>query len=108
VFGERVDMVERRLQQGDAIGKRKARIYWPSSPPHHALEFLHLMEPPCDHHDLWFEPESTSYRKIVGYPHLNQCFNSLEILNMSGSNVLGKFLPFLLHTPKLKSLGQWL
>ena len=26
-----------------------------------------------------------------------------------GSNVLGEFLPFLLlHTPRLKSLGQWL
>lgn len=63
----------------------------------------------CDHHDLWFEPESISYREIVGYPHLNQCVNSLEILNIGGSNVLGEFLPFLLlHTPKLKSLGQWL
>jgi len=63
----------------------------------------------CDHHDLWFEPESISYREVVGYPHLNQCVNSLEILNIGGSNVLGEFLPFLLlHTPKLKSLGQWL
>merc|ERR1719370_2812484 len=63
----------------------------------------------CDHHDLWFEPENIKYREIVGYPHLNQCVNSLEILNIGGSNVLGEFLPFLLlHTPKLKSLGQWL
>ena len=29
--------------------------------------------------------------------------------NLGGSNVLGEFLPFLLlHTPRLKSLGQWL
>ena len=28
---------------------------------------------------------------------------------VGGSNVLGEFLPFLLlHTPNLKSLGQWL
>ena len=34
---------------------------------------------------------------------------TLEILNIGGSNVLGEFIPFLLlHTPKLKSLGQWL
>ena len=45
----------------------------------------------------------------MGYPHLNECVNSLEILNIGGSNVLGEFIPFLfLHTPKLKSLGQWL
>ena len=50
-----------------------------------------------------------SYREIVGYPHLNECVSSLEILNIGGSNVLGEFIPFLLlHTPKLKSLGQWL
>ena len=49
------------------------------------------------------------YREIVGYPHLNSCVNTLEILNIGGSNVLGEFIPFLLlHTPKLKSLGQWL
>ena len=49
------------------------------------------------------------FREIVGYPHLNECVNSLEILNIGGSNVLGEFIPFLfLHTPKLKSLGQWL
>ena len=48
-------------------------------------------------------------REIVGYPHLNSCVNTLEILNIGGSNVLGEFIPFLLlHTPKLKSLGQWL
>ena len=48
-------------------------------------------------------------REIVGYPHLNACVNTLEILNIGGSNVLGEFIPFLLlHTPKLKSLGQWL
>ena len=46
-------------------------------------------------------------REIVGYPHLNACVN--EILNIGGSNVLVEFIPFLLlHTPKLKSLGQWL
>ena len=51
----------------------------------------------------------SSYREIVGYPHLNECVSSLEILNIGGSNVLGEFIPFLLlHTPKLKSLGQWL
>ena len=48
-------------------------------------------------------------REIVGYPHLNECVKTLEILNIGGSNVLGEFIPFLLlHTPKLKSLGQWL
>jgi len=58
---------------------------------------------------LWNEPDSISYREIVGYPHLNHCVHSLEILNIGGSNVLGEFIPFLLlHTPKLKSLGQWL
>ena len=58
---------------------------------------------------IWCEPDSISYREIVGYPHLNECVNSLEILNIGGSNVLGEFIPFLfLHTPKLKSLGQWL
>jgi len=58
---------------------------------------------------VWCEPDSISYREIVGYPHLNECVNSLEILNIGGSNVLGEFIPFLfLHTPKLKSLGQWL
>jgi len=63
----------------------------------------------CDHHDLWFEPDQISYREILSFPHLNECVNSLEILNIGGSNVLGEFLPFLLlHTPKLKSLGQWL
>jgi len=63
----------------------------------------------CDHHDLWFEPESIQYREIEKWPHLNECVNSLEILNIGGSNVLGEFLPFLLlHTPRLKSVGQWL
>lgn len=63
----------------------------------------------CDHHDLWFEPETINYRQIEGWPHLNPCVKTLEILNIGGSNVLGEFLPFLLlHTPKLKSLGQWL
>ena len=32
-----------------------------------------------------------------------------KICFAGGSNVLGEFLPFLLlHTPRLKSLGQWL
>ena len=40
-------------------------------------------------------------------------FFFLVILNYffasGGSNVLGEFLPFVfLHTPRLKSLGQWL
>ena len=61
------------------------------------------------HQDHWQEPDSISYREIVGYPHLNECVNSLEILNIGGSNVLGEFIPFLLlHTPMLKSLRQWL
>ena len=56
-----------------------------------------------------FSNNLLSSREIVGYPHLNECVNSLEILNIGGSNVLGEFIPFLfLHTPKLKSLGQWL
>jgi len=63
----------------------------------------------CPHHNIWQEPDSITYREIVGYPHLNDCVKSLEILNIGGSNVLGEFIPFLLlHTPKLKSLGQWL
>jgi len=63
----------------------------------------------CDHHDLWFEPEVIEYREIQAWPHLNPCVETLEILNIGGSNVLGEFLPFLLlHTPRLKSLGQWL
>merc|ERR1719430_484104 len=63
----------------------------------------------CDQHDLWYEPECIQYREITGYPHLNPCASSLEILNIGGSNVLGEFIPFLLlHTPRLKSLGQWL
>ena len=63
----------------------------------------------CQHHRYWREPDSICYREIVGYPHLNTCVNTLEILNIGGSNVLGEFIPFLLlHTPKLKSLGQWL
>jgi hypothetical protein len=36
----------------------------------------------CDQHDLWYEPESIQYREITGYPHLNPCVNSLEILNI--------------------------
>ena len=63
----------------------------------------------CDQHDLWYEPECIQYREITGYPHLNPCASTLEILNIGGSNVLGEFIPFLLlHTPRLKSLGQWL
>lgn len=63
----------------------------------------------CDHHDIWYEPEIIKYRQIQNWPHLNACVTSLEILNIGGSNVLGEFLPFLLlHTPNLKSLGQWL
>ena len=62
----------------------------------------------CDQHDLWYEPESIQYREITGYPHLNPCASTLEILNIGGSNVLGEFVPFLLlHMPRLKTLGQW-
>ena len=46
---------------------------------------------------------------ILGWPHLNDCINSLEILNIGGTNVLGEFIPFiLLHAKNLKSLGQWI
>lgn len=83
-------------------------VKYPATTCHHGPD-VSMGSKYCDHHDLWFEPESIAYREIVDYPHLNQCVNSLEILNIGGSNVLGEFLPFLLlHTPKLKSLGQWL
>ena len=36
----------------------------------------------CDHHALWFEPETINYRQITGWPHLNQCVKTLEILNI--------------------------
>jgi len=36
----------------------------------------------CDHHDIWFEPEVIKYREIQGWPHLNACVTSLEILNI--------------------------
>ena len=112
--GDKVDNGERGLQ-GDAV---IAHVDWQKESQDRLAKFpatsCHGVSAPhgasagskyCDHHDLWFEPESISYREIVGYPHLNQCVNSLEILNIGGSNVLGEFL--LLHTPKLKSLGQW-
>ena len=37
---------------------------------------------------LWNEPDSISYREIVGYPHLNHCVHSLEILNIGRVIVL--------------------
>jgi len=61
----------------------------------------------CEHHDLWVELEPVQYRQIGLWKHLNQCVNTIEILNIGGSNVVGEFLPFLLlQTPKLKSLGH--
>ena len=36
----------------------------------------------CDNHDLWFEPEVIEYREISKWSHLNECVNSLEILNI--------------------------
>ncbi len=57
----------------------------------------------------WVEPEFVQYRRIAGWPHLNECTRSLEVLNIGGTNVLGEFLPFvLLNCPSLRSLGQWL
>lgn len=46
----------------------------------------------CDHHDLWFEPKTINYRQITGWPHLNQCFKTLEIIDIGGSNVFGEFV----------------
>ena len=60
--------------------------------------------PHCPHHNVWQEPDSISYRwvavvlflvyifftlillcrEIDGYPHLNECVNTLEILNIGG------------------------
>ncbi|CAB4067446.1 unnamed protein product [Lepeophtheirus salmonis] len=57
----------------------------------------------------WIEPELIKYREIRDWPHLNECIKTLEVLNIGGTNVLGEFIPFiLLHTPNLKSLGQWI
>ncbi len=57
----------------------------------------------------WVEPEFVQYRQITGWPHLNECVRTLEVLNIGGTNVLGEFIPFvLLNCPRLKSLGQWL
>jgi len=57
----------------------------------------------------WVEPEFVQYRQISNWPHLNECLQTLEVLNLGGTNVLGEFIPFALLTcPKLKSLGQWI
>jgi hypothetical protein len=59
--------------------------------------------------NVWTQPESVQYREIVNWPHLNECIQSLEILNIGGTNVLGEFIPFILmHSTNLKSLGQWI
>jgi hypothetical protein len=59
--------------------------------------------------DEWVEPERVRYREITGWPHLNACLETLEVLNIGGTNVLGEFIPFvLLHAPRLRSLGQWI
>lgn len=57
----------------------------------------------------WVEPESVQCREILQWPHLNPCVETLEVLNIGGTNVLGEFIPFLLkHAPNIRSLGQWL
>ena len=57
----------------------------------------------------WSEPKNVRYREISGWPHLNDCIQTLELLNIGGTNVLGEFIPFiLLYAPRLKSLGQWI
>ena len=57
----------------------------------------------------WTEPKNVRYREISGWPHLNDCIQTLELLNIGGTNVLGEFIPFiLLYAPHLKSLGQWI
>ena len=57
----------------------------------------------------WSEPKNVRYREISGWPHLNDCIQTLEVLNIGGTNVLGEFIPFiLLYAPRLKSLGQWI
>ncbi len=49
------------------------------------------------------------YRRIRGWPHLNECVKRLEVLNVGGTNVLGEFVPFVLMCcPRLQSLGQWI
>jgi len=53
--------------------------------------------------------KNVSYREISGWPHLNDCIQTLELLNIGGTNVLGEFIPFiLLYAHRLKSLGQWI
>lgn len=64
-----------------------------------------------DEDDLapWTHPDQISYREITGWPHLNDCVQKLEVLNIGGTNVLGEFIPFILeHAPRIKSLGQWI
>ena len=57
----------------------------------------------------WVPPKDIKYREITDWPHLNECIQNLEILNIGGTNVLGEFIPFiLLHAKNLKSLGQWI
>ena len=57
----------------------------------------------------WSEPKDVRYREISGWPHLNDCIQTLEVMNIGGTNVLGEFIPFiLLYAPRLKSLGQWI
>ena len=57
----------------------------------------------------WSEPKNVHYREISSWPHLNDCIQTLELLNIGGTNVLGEFIPFiLLYAPRLKSLGQWI
>ena len=57
----------------------------------------------------WVPPSQVKYREITKWPHLNDCIQTLEVLNIGGTNVLGEFIPFiLLHAKNLKSLGQWI
>ena len=62
-----------------------------------------------DYSEFLQQTKNVSYREISGWPHLNDCIETLELLNIGGTNVLGEFIPFiLLYTKKLKSLGQWI
>ena len=74
---------------------------------HQSDESINFTVSPLE--EEWSEPKNVRYREISGWPHLNDCIQTLEVLNIGGTNVLGEFIPFiLLYAPRLKSLGQWI
>ena len=58
-----------------------------------------------DPEDVLNDLVDVKYRQITGWPHLNECARTLEILNIGGTNVLGEFIPFLLlNLPEMQRL----